>query len=244
MQKNNHTPPKKISVIIPSFNEEFFLPKTLIALHQQNFNRADFEIIVVDNASTDQTSKVAKLYGADLVLTEPRQGTNQARQRGLEEAQGEIIAFLDADCIPPPEWLGKIYYALHKKDDTCVAIAGTYVFHSNPTDSLFLAQEVYRWIVMPAINTIFGRILGKGGVIIGGNFASFKKNFQQIDGLDTSFTFFGDDASIAKKFGEIGYVEFDPMLYVTSSTRRFEREGLFKTNWEYAKNYFKVMLKE
>lgn len=235
---------KKISVIIPAYNEEEYLPKTLLALREQDFPRSDFEIIVVDNVSTDATSKVARNHGADKVVSELRKGTNQARQRGLEEAQGNIIAFLDADCIPPPNWLTKIYTALHAQKNTCVAIAGVYVFHAHKTDSLFLAQEVYRWIVMPAINSLFGRVLRKGGVIIGGNFASFRRNFKKIDGLDTSFTFFGDDASIAKKFGEIGYIEFDPTLFVYSSTRRFEREGLIKTNWEYAKNYFKVMMKE
>lgn len=233
---------KNISVIIPAYNEERFLPYALRALHKQTYPRNAFEIIVIDNASTDATSAIAKQYGADKVVFEPQKGTNQARQRGIEEAQGEIIAFLDADCIPPENWLEKIDTKLHEQEDTCVAIAGTYIFHVKPTGSLFLAQEVYRWIVMPTINSIFGRILGKGGVVIGGNFASFRKNFQKIDGIDTSFTFFGDDASIAKKFGEIGYVEFDPMLFVYSSTRRFEKDGLIKTNWEYAKNYFKVML--
>jgi len=234
---------KNISVIIPAFNEEFFLPAALQALQAQNYPRNNFEIIVVDNVSTDATALVAKKYGADKVIFESKKGTNQARQRGLEVAEGEIIAFLDADCTPPQDWLEKIYTKLHEQQDTCVAIAGTYIFHVKPTGSLYLAQEVYRWIVMPAINTIFGRILGKGGVVIGGNFASFRKNFQKIDGIDTSFTFFGDDASIAKKFGEIGYVEFDPTLFVYSSTRRFDKDGLIKTNWEYAKNYFKVMLK-
>lgn len=232
-----------ISIVIPAWNEEEYIARAIDAIHAQTFPRKNVEIIVVDNASTDRTADLARIYGADRVVMEPNKGTNYARQRGIDESVGEIIAFLDADCVPPPEWLEKIYTKLHEKNNRCSAIAGSYVFHINPTDSLFLAQEVYRWIVMPTMSTLFGRLLGRGGVLIGGNFASFRENFQKINGLDTSFTFFGDDASIARKFGEIGYVEFDPLLYVLTSPRRFQREGLIRTNWEYARNYFKVMMR-
>lgn len=230
-----------ISVVIPAWNEEAYIARTLDALHRQTFPRDRYEIVVVDNVCTDRTVDLARAYGADKVVFEPCKGTNYARQRGIEESVADIIAFLDADCIPPPEWLEKIYIKLTEKNSRCAAIAGSYVFRVNPTDSIFLAQEVYRWIVMPTMSTLFGRILGRGGVLIGGNFASFRENFKKINGLDTSFTFFGDDASIARKFGEIGYVEFDPLLYVLTSTRRFEREGLLKTNWNYTKHFFKVM---
>lgn len=231
-----------ISVVIPAWNEEKYITKTLNALHRQTLPRKNFEIVVVDNASTDRTANLAHIYGADIIVHEPNKGTNYARQRGIEESTADIVAFLDADCIPPPEWLEKIYTKLTEKNHRCAAIAGSYIFHVNPTDSLFLAQEIYRWIVMPTMSTLFGRLLGRGGVLIGGNFASYRENFKKINGLDTSFTFFGDDASIAKKFGEIGYVEFDPLLYVLTSTRRFQRDGLLKTNWEYTKNFFKVMM--
>lgn len=232
-----------ISVIIPAWNEEEYIALTLDALNRQTFPRSNVEIIVVDNASTDHTSRLARIYGADKVVYEPNKGTNFARQRGIDESTADIIAFLDADCVPPPEWLEKIFTKLKEKKHRCAAIAGSYIFHVNPTDSLFLAQEIYRWIVVPAVSTLFGRVLGRGGVVIGGNFASFRENFKKINGIDTSFTFFGDDASIARKFGEIGYVEFDPLLYVFTSTRRFEREGLIRTNWEYTKNFLKVMMK-
>ncbi|MDP2630451.1 MAG: glycosyltransferase family 2 protein, partial [Candidatus Uhrbacteria bacterium] len=241
LPRNSLIHEKKISVIIPAWNEEEYIGTALDALLQQSFPRNDFEIIVIDNVSTDQTSTIARQRGADRVVFEPCKGTNSARQRGIQEAQGEIVAFLDADCVPPTDWLEKIYTTLHKRESKCAAIAGSYVFHVDPIDHIFFAQEAYRWIVMPAMASIFGRVLQRGGVLIGGNFASFRENFQRINGLDTSYTFFGDDASIAKKFGEIGYVEFDPTLYVVTSDRRFLREGLIKTNWEYTKNFLKVM---
>ncbi len=233
---------KKISVIITAYNEERFLVEALRGLDNQIFPREDFEIIVVDNASTDRTAEVAKKYGADRVIYEARKGTNQARQTGLKVSRGRIVAFLDADCVPPPGWLTRIYEKLSAKKKKCVAIAGAYVFFSEMTDSLYIMQEVYRWIVMPALGSVMGKIFKRGGVVIGGNFATLRKHFIKIGGIDTSYEFFGDDASIARRFGELGYVEYDPRLYVMTSARRFSREGLVKTNWEYAKNYFKVML--
>lgn len=235
---------KKISVIIPAYNEEQYIAEALDALNGQTFPRNDFEIVVVDNASTDRTHVLAKIHGADLVVYEAKKGTNQARQAGLNASSGRIIAFLDADCVPPVDWLERIYDALHSGKQNCVAIAGAYVFHSKLTESFYIMQEVYRWIIMPALGSVMGKVFKRGGVVIGGNFATFKKHLKKIGGLDTSYEFFGDDASIARRLGEIGYVLYDPRLYVMTSDRRFKREGLVKTNWEYAKNYFKVMLEQ
>lgn len=234
---------KKISIVIPAYNEEEYLGETLDALAQQTLRRDAFEIIVVDNASSDQTSTIAYSHGADKIIHESRKGTNRARQTGLRHACGEIIAFLDADCIAPSDWLEKIYITLTKHSDSCAAVAGSYKFPCEMTDSLFMIEKMYRWIVLPAINTVMGKFFKRGGVIIGGNFASFKENLQKLNGLDTSYVFFGDDASIAKNFGKIGCIHYDPRLFVVSSTRRFEREGLLRTNWMYTKNYFKVMFK-
>lgn len=233
---------KKVSVVIPAYNEEQYLPQALQALNNQTFPRHEIEIIVVDNASDDATRDVARLYEADVVLYEPRRGTNIARQRGLDAASGEIVAFLDADCVPPPNWIERIFTQLHADKQKTVAIAGAYVFNwDKGEETMVVMEKLYQWIVMPTLNEIMGTILKRGGVVIGGNFASFKKNFLKMRGFDTRYTFFGDDASIAKRFGELGCIKFDPTLTVTSSTRRFRREGLLRTNIEYAKHYFKVM---
>lgn len=233
---------KKISIVIPAYNEEQYLGSALNALNAQSFPRDAFEIIVVDNASTDNTSEVARAHGADTVILEPRKGTNRARQTGLEHSAGEIVAFLDADCIPPKNWLSKIHAKLHEPKSKYIAIAGSYVFNWEKDESTMIIMErMYQWIVMPAMSEVVGKIFKRGGVIIGGNFASFRENFLKINGFDTSYTFFGDDTSIARRLGELGYVKFDPSLTVVSSTRRFKREGLLRTNIEYAKNFFKVM---
>lgn len=234
---------KKISVIIPAYNEERYIKKTLSALKQQTIPQEYIEIIVVNNASTDRTAEIARESGADSIIDEPRKGTNLARQAGLSRATGDIIAFLDADCIPPSWWLEKIHEKLHENKESFVALAGSYKYTEDITEPLFIFEQLYSWVVLPTLNSLVGKIFKKGGVIIGGNFAAFRETFEKVNGIDTSFTFFGDDASIARTFGTLGPVHFDPTLYVHTSTRRFEREGLLKTNWEYAVNYFKVMMK-
>ncbi len=233
----------KISVIIPAFNEGRYIQKTLAALQAQTFPREQVEIIVVNNASTDNTAELAKNAGADIVIDEPLQGTNRARQTGLERAQGAVIAFLDADCVPPPWWLEQIYEKLHDNKESFVALAGTYKYTEDISEPLYIFEQLYSWLILPTLNSVVGKVFKKGGVIIGGNFAAFRDTFNRVNGIDTSFTFFGDDASIARALGTLGPVNFDPTLYVRTSTRRFEREGLIRTNWEYAVNYFKVMLK-
>ena len=234
----------KISVVIPCYNEEAYLGETLEALWHQDVPREHFEVVVVDNNSKDATVAVAKHKGADKIVSETRQGTNFARQAGIDAASGEIIAFLDADCIPPAGWLSYILHALNNRHPKTVGIAGAYRFNLSKTDPLYWADHAFMWLFYPAVAAVMGKMLKKGGVIIGGNFATYKKFLVEMGGLDTSKVFFGDDASIAKRLGQFGHVKFDPKLYVLSSTRRFEREGLIRTNLHYIKHYVKVMMIE
>lgn len=94
-----------ISVVIPSFNDADFLERALAALTAQT--RVPDEVIVVDNASTDTTSLVARTAGA-LVVFEPIHGIWPAAAAGYDAARGDIIARLDADSVPPPDWVARI----------------------------------------------------------------------------------------------------------------------------------------
>lgn len=94
-----------ISVVIPSYNDAGFLATALAALSVQT--RAPDEVIVVDNASTDETARVARAMGARVVC-EPAHGIWPAAAAGYDATGGEIIARLDADSVPPPDWLARI----------------------------------------------------------------------------------------------------------------------------------------
>jgi len=104
-----------ISVIIPARNEERFLPATLGALFQSEYPKDQFEILLIDNGSTDATIAIAKSFGVT-VLECPGITIAALRNRGATSARGNFLAFLDADCVPSPRWLKEIESALSSQD--------------------------------------------------------------------------------------------------------------------------------
>jgi glycosyltransferase involved in cell wall biosynthesis len=94
----------EVSVIIPVRNGEASIPPLLRSLDAQTLDRARFEVIVVDNDSSDRTADVARGGGAR-VVSEPVANRSRARNRGAAEARSRLYAFTDADCVAHPGWL-------------------------------------------------------------------------------------------------------------------------------------------
>lgn len=94
----------KISIIIPAFNEEVHLRSCLSSLRDTDYPKEDIEIIVVDNGSSDRTRAVARDYGVK-VLRNDTMNVSGLRNLGVSESSGEIIGFIDADCIVSKNWL-------------------------------------------------------------------------------------------------------------------------------------------
>jgi glycosyltransferase involved in cell wall biosynthesis len=107
----------KVSVVIPAYNEEDYLPKTLDALKEALRSITDTEIIVVDNQSTDPTRAIALQCGARIV-EETEHNIGRVRNAGAEAANGNVIVFIDADTIVRPGVIEKIVEAM--SDETCV----------------------------------------------------------------------------------------------------------------------------
>lgn len=98
-----------VSVIIPALNEEKVIGKCLQALLRNRLPKNQFEVIIVDNGSWDRTIETANGFVASLplkILEYKNVHISALRNRGAEFAAGKILAFLDADCLAPPEWLG------------------------------------------------------------------------------------------------------------------------------------------
>jgi cellulose synthase/poly-beta-1,6-N-acetylglucosamine synthase-like glycosyltransferase len=93
-----------ITIIIPTHNEEKNLPKLFLSLKKLDYPKNKLEIIVIDGNSSDKTVKIAKKYGAK-VYQNPAQIRGAGCKIGVEKAQGEYIAFTDADCIVSKNWL-------------------------------------------------------------------------------------------------------------------------------------------
>ena len=101
----------KVAVVIPVWNGQAVLERCLDALARQTVARDTFQLIVVDNGSTDDSIAVAHRYPGVEVLSEERPGSYAARNLGIAHVKAPITAFTDADCVPEPDWLEQVLKA-------------------------------------------------------------------------------------------------------------------------------------
>jgi glycosyltransferase involved in cell wall biosynthesis len=113
-----------VSVIIPVFNDVDRLQHCLAALEQQTYPKSLYEVIVIDNGSTEgNVAEVTADFGQAIATFEAQSGSYAARNRGLESAKGEVIAFTDADCIPATDWIEQGVCCLQQTPN-CGLVAG------------------------------------------------------------------------------------------------------------------------
>ena len=108
--------PAFVSVIIPVFNDLDGLRGCLEALARQTYPAERVELLVVDNASSEDLSGVTREFERVRLLREERPGSYHARNCGLEAARGDVIAFIDADCVPTPDWIRAGVEAVAKEE--------------------------------------------------------------------------------------------------------------------------------
>lgn len=228
----------EFSVIIPARNEEEFIGDAIRSVVAQTVPRECVEIIVVSNASSDNTTARATAAGADLIVDEREVGTNTARQRGVDESRGSYLAFLDADCIAPPNWLETVRKHLAMGADV---VSGPYNYglpglRGRAVDLCF--RFGFQW-VCPVLKVIVGY---RTCPIVGGNFAVARELMIRMRRLPP-LKFFGDDTAISI-FAEYhgGKVVFANDLVVVSSPRRFIQDGYVCTSLRYLHRYFRLAL--
>ncbi len=232
----------KVSVIIPVYNEEKYILKTLDAITSQSYK--NYEIIIINNASTDASDKMIKHFikknHTSVEITyqiEYRQGTNYARECGRRLATGTIIAMLDADCVPDFYWIENGSKELQKKN--VVAATGAYYYYDASivlrTFSLFSQLTIFK-----LINRII-QIKKRGAILIGGNAFIQSSKLAEIGGFNTNLTFYGDDIDIAIKLSRYGKVNYATLLTLKTSSRRYKALGFWKVNRKY-QTIFKDLL--
>lgn len=127
---------RRVSVVLPVFNDEVRLEKCLQALEDQTYPKTAYEVIVVDNASTADIKTIVDCFGQAAYVHEAKQGSYAARNKGLTLATGEIIAFTDSDCVPAPNWIERGVSTLTSVPD-CALVGGAielfYRDEDNPT---------------------------------------------------------------------------------------------------------------
>jgi glycosyltransferase involved in cell wall biosynthesis len=127
-----------VSVIVPALNAQATMPRVLEALRASDFPRHRWELIVVDDGSTDETANIAARY-ADTVVRLPgrNHGPAYARNRGFEVSSGEVVVFFDADVVVHRDSLRLFVEFLEKHPDVA-GVFGSY--DSQPTDPGLMSQ--------------------------------------------------------------------------------------------------------
>ncbi len=127
------------SVVVPAYNAAATIPACIQALQRQTLDPDCFEIIVVDDGSTDSTADSAAAAGAHLVIRQPRARTAAARNAGMRAARGDIICFTDADCEPRPDWLAQLTARFGEPD--IAGTKGTYATRQRSLVARFVQLE-------------------------------------------------------------------------------------------------------
>jgi glycosyltransferase involved in cell wall biosynthesis len=180
---------KLYSVIIPAYNSETTLPDCLEALDNQTLSRGSYEIIVVDDGSTDSTREKALNFRVKYIW-QLNQGPAVARNRGATEAQGSILLFTDSDCIPGPTWLENMTAPFN--DPLVAAVMGTKKSYQKELAARFAQHELDdRWDYMKkdcTIDTIDTAMAGlrKDVFLKAGGFDEF---FRAANGEDTELSY-------------------------------------------------------
>ena len=201
----------KISVVIPAFNEEQLIATCIEAVKNQTFPREQYEILVIDNNSTDKTAEIAGKLGVTVIPYKENQGFAVTKQFGTSKAKGDIIAYTDADSIPDKQWLTTIERLMQNKK--LVYVGGTILSTGNMLiNSLFILYDFFA-----RANQIFGISL-----IWSPNMAVRRDAFVQVGGFNTALKTCEDwefTLRIQKKFG-IRSALYTSALQVKTSPRK------------------------
>jgi glycosyltransferase involved in cell wall biosynthesis len=221
----------EVSVIVPTLNEERYLPRCLKSLVNQT-SKSSFEILVVDGGSRDQTVQVAKQY-ADKVLMKPNAPVGAARNLGAKAATGGILAFIDADTIANPEWISSIIEAF-RCDVRAVGLTGpTLPYDGNLSDSVtyrlwtIYLQRLLLYLEMPHV--------------IGFNCAYRRAPFLSVGGFDED-SVMSEDIKLAHKIRKYGKIRFEKNMSALTSARRFRKYGHLYIGGLYLLNGFSTLI--
>jgi glycosyltransferase involved in cell wall biosynthesis len=216
----------RISVAICSYNGTETIRDTLKGL--QHLNYPNYEVIVVDDGSTDGLSEVAKNYHVRVIIHAQNQGLSSARNTALEAATGEIIAYIDDDAYPDPDWLNYLVTTF---------INGDYAGVGGPN----LPPPHDGWIADCVANAPGGPIHvllsdREAEHIPGCNMAYWKRCLEAVGGFDPRFRTAGDDVDICWRLQQQGWtLGFSPAALVWH-----HRRNSVMMYWKQQKGYGKA----
>jgi len=222
----------KISIIIPARNEAKLIADTLRSIQKQSY-KGDYEILVVDNGSTDATAEIARSCGVRVVSANDHKSVFYARQVGADATDGDIIIQADADTLYPENWLQKIADKLEAHPEA-VAVGGR-----------FLYREKFIWsfielTVRDVLNKISAAWFGRPFLVSGATFAFRREAFNKVGGYK-NIPYSADQHGITTRFRKLGKVLYDSKIYCLTSARSV-RQPMFVLLMAVIDNLSRLML--
>lgn len=203
-----------LSIIIPTLNEEKYLPRLLNSVKKQTFR--DYEIIVADNKSIDKTISIARNYGCKIV----KGGIpSKARNNGARAAKGEYLLFLDADTILlSRNFLKKALKEFDKENLVCAC------FQFSVKNQKLVYKLIFLWWDSWNIINQYFNPHASGQCIL-----ALKKYHNAIGGFDENI-YFAEDSDYAYRISKKGKFGIISSVKALGSPRRFQEKGLLKTS--------------
>lgn len=224
----------EISVIIPAYNEEKYIELCLQSLVWQK-TKHRFEVIVVDNNSTDATKKIAESFKDKLnirVITEKEQGRGVARWRGFEEATGDFLFSSDADTILPQEWIER--FMKYFKDKKIVAVTSLCDI-DEPSQRKKVMFKFFQVLANEVTKVVLGHYW-----LSGFSYAIRKDAYIKAGKIDKSLDAL-DDIDLGNRVKKIGKIQFVRDIPVLSSNRRY-KNNMSSGLLAYVKPFIQVTL--
>ena len=212
---------KNLSIIIPAYNEQNLISDCLDSVLNQTADPVSYEIVVIDNNSTDRTAVIARNKGIR-VEKEPQKGYVHAIRKGVDVSKGEILAFMDADCRAPANWVSKI---LHHFEETPEIVA--------------LGGKLNYFDTHPIFNQTMKSFLFFADALPGNNMALRREALVQIGGIDPKINL-SLDYWLSLKMRHAGRIKIDKSLIMLTSGRRFD--GAFSSYLLYGVNVLSMLL--
>ncbi len=222
----------QISVIIPAFNEEKYILKTLQSLNNQSYN--NFEIIVVLSACTDRTEQVVQHFIKlqpklrISLITEPIAGVSKARNKGAIFAKGNVLLFLDADTTVD-------YNCLYKVNKYMTADYSIATCHSKPEPWSFVFS-----VLVGIKNTTHrvGFIKGVHGTLI-----CHRGHFEEVEGYNENLVVM-EHRDLILRLLDFGAYKWIPTAFATTSMRRWQQRGTLTMLFYWIEQGFKKLFQK
>lgn len=204
-----------LSIVIPTLNEEKYLPGLIASIKKQSFS--DYEIIVSDGGSKDNTQKIAEENNCKFVVDTEHHHPSWQRNNGAAIATGDILLFLDADTVLQDEFLEKVIPEFISRK----LIGGGFYFDFNPNS---LSYRIFSWLAN--FFCFFRQYFSPASV--GAGLLATREAHNTIHGFDPE-VLLAEDYDYCDRLSNVGKFRMIQSCRLLYSSRRIQKEGWLKT---------------